>query len=255
MINITFNMNSWCSIVPDISLGEKIKAFAEYINNKYDDLSGIVSINIQELICGNKAKYVKELETAFKDHFKAVTPPSFRYLAHPKSIMNVTLINSSIKYRVIPFAYTLPNRTIYFEVSLDGKLFRILNYYAVQTQKLSTAANWYVAQRLIQKENLWSEVIAEATNCSENSIPLLILGDMQESSQDIHIRQLLKLGFKEKNPDYFPTTRGFSENRIDHMLYSREAWNDPAFYPVSMDFDGNLLDTLSDHVLLATSTR
>ena len=112
--------------------------------------------------------------------------------------MNVSLIKSIIKYRVIPFAYTLPNRTIYLEVSLDGKPFRILNYYAVQTQKLSTAANWYVAQRLIQKENLWSEVIAEATYCSENSIPLLILGDMQENSQDIHIRQLLKLGFKEK---------------------------------------------------------
>ena len=169
--------------------------------------------------------------------------------------MNITLIRRGIQYRVIPFAFTLPNRTIYLEAKIGEQNFRILNYYAVQTQTLSSAASWYAVKRLIQKETLWGEVLEEATHCSKNAIPLLILGDMQESSQDIHIQQLIKQGFREKNPVYFPTAKGFQENRIDHMIYSQAAWNEPSFHPASMDFDGNLLGSITDHIMLATSTK
>ena len=75
---------------------------------------------------------------------------------------------------------------------------------------------------------------------------------MQEGSKTgSHIKKLADLGFREKNGGFFPTVRNnlFEEWNIDHFLYNPAAWE--KYYPVSFEHDGNLLDELSDHILLA----
>ena len=75
---------------------------------------------------------------------------------------------------------------------------------------------------------------------------------MQEGShKGSHIKKLNEIGFREKNGGFFPTVKNdyFEERSIDHFLYNPAAWE--KYYPLCLEYDGNLLDVLSDHVLLA----
>ena len=79
---------------------------------------------------------------------------------------------------------------------------------------------------------------------------IIALGDFQESSESSHIKKLKELGYKEVAAD-FPTVRNdfFNEKNIDHILFSTEAWD--KFKPTGISLDGDLIDDISDHCLLA----
>lgn len=251
-IVISYNFNGWRPVATNITYSEKIKLFAKYIKGKYANLAEVAVINLQEYIGGASGKYVDELENAFSE-YDVLTPPGFNYLEHYKSIMNVTLIRKEYGYKLIRIESCLPNRICYVKVWFDDTPIplRIMNLYAVQTVCFPTSASeLYINKRREQKESLWAVVQNEAKSCDE---PLLILGDMQEGTKNgPHIKKLNELGFKEKNGGFFPTVNNeifAEEQNIDHFLYSSKAWD--AYYPVSFEYDGNLLDELSDHVLLA----
>ena len=217
-------------------------------------MKNIISFNfnavicIQEFIQGTNRKYLNQLQEAFP-LFHVFKPEGFNELEHPRSLITVTLVHDSYKYNPIPFDCNLPNRISYGQVWLNDVPLRILNVYTVQTAIFSSgAAAWYIANRKKQKEQLWADIISEAQACTD---PLLLVGDMQETTKaGIHIKQLTDLGFREKN-GLFPTVKNknFQEWGIDHFLYNKAAWE--KFYPSEFQFDGHLMDELSDHVLLA----
>lgn len=245
------NMNSWCS-QSDLSLAEKIDLFSDYLKKKYMN-DEVAVINLQEVIGGRGGLYLNALQKAFPG-YDIITPISFDHLKHHKSLINVTLIRKNLGYMPIRFDSCLPNRVVYLKVWLkDNPVpIRIMNVYAVQTAMFSQgAASWYVSKRNELKEELWSAVLEEAERCHD---PLIICGDLQEGSTGKHIQKLTEMGFKEKNGGFFPTVRNdiFKEKSIDHFLYNQKAWEE--FYPVSMELDANLLDELSDHVLLAATS-
>ena len=252
-IIISQNFNAYCPINADIKYSDKINLFAEYIRTKYSNLTEVAVINIQEFIGGHNGKYLGELEAAFGYSYDVLTPPGFNELVHTKSLLTITMIRKDLGYELIRFDSCLPNRICYVKVWFDDTPIplRILNMYAVQTAKFSSgAAPWYIAKRKEEKEALWSAILLEAESCTE---PLLICGDMQEGSKTgAHIKKLMDLEFKEKNGGFFPTVRNdfFEvEQNIDHFFYNSKAWE--LYYPVSFECDANLLDELSDHILLA----
>lgn len=249
---VSQNFNAWCPVT-DLRFSKKIKLFAEYIGNKYPNRAEVALICIQEFIAGKNGKYLAELESAFDACYDVITPPNFNEIEHTKSLINVILIRKDLDYNVIKFNSCLPNRVCYVRVFFDylPTPLRIMNIYAVQTVRFpSHAASWYITKRKEQKEDLWNSVLREAKKCTE---PLLICGDMQEDSKSgMHIKQLTEIGFKEKNGGFFPTVKNDlfeAIPNIDHFLYNPAAWEN--FYPVSFEHDGNLLDELSDHILLA----
>ena len=254
IIIVSQNFNSFCPVNIAIKQSDKIIRFADYLKSKYPNFAEVAIICIQEFLGGKNGKYIEELEGAFNHSFEVLTPWGFNNIEHPRSVLTVTLIRKELPYNTVRLESCLPNRICYSRVWFPetGKFLRILNIYAVQTSVFSPdAAGWYIAKRREQQEDLWSVILKEAAErCSDS---LLIVGDMQESSKTgKHIKKLLDMGFKEKaTGEFFPTVREgiFFEQNIDHYLYNEKAWND--FYPVSMEYDGNLLDELSDHILLA----
>ena len=81
-------------------------------------------------------------------------------------------------------------------------------------------------------------------------VHVVLLGDMQENSKNgKNILKLSEMGYCEKIAG-FPTVRNdfFSDQSIDHILYSRKAFE--LFKPVSFALDGNLLGEVSDHSML-----
>lgn len=252
-IIISQNFNGWCPVT-DIKYSEKIKLFAEYIGNKYSNLTEVAVICIQEFIGGREGKYLEQLKRAFPA-YDILTPPGFNQHDHPKSLLTITLVRKEYDYKLIRFESCLPNRICYVKVWFDDTPvpLRILNMYAVQTANFPSGAAWYISKRKEQKEDLWMSIISEAESCIE---PLLICGDMQEeSNKGVHIKKLADLGFREKDGGFFPTVRNkfFDEWNIDHFLYNPFAWE--KFYPVSFEHDANLLEDLSDHILLAAASE
>ena len=79
---------------------------------------------------------------------------------------------------------------------------------------------------------------------------MVALGDFQESSDSSHIKALGEMGYKEVTAG-FPTVHNnfFDVKNIDHILLSKKAWDD--FKPVGFTLDGNVIDEISDHSLLA----
>lgn len=252
-IIVSQNFNSWCPVNTAIKQSDKIIRFADYLKSKYPNFAEVAIICIQEFLGGKNGKYIEELEEAFNHSFEVLTPWGFNNIEHPRSVLTITLIRKELPYNTIRLESCLPNRICYSKVWFPetGKFLRILNLYSVQTSVFGPeAAGWYIAKRKEEQEELWSVVFKEAERCAD---PLLILGDMQENSKTgEHIKKLFDMGFKEKNGGcFFPTVREgvFTEQNIDHFIYNEKAWND--FCPISMEYDGNLLDELSDHILLA----
>lgn len=248
-IILSFNMNAWCPICKDITFDEKISKVAEYLKNKYDNMTEVAVICLQEFIPGTDCKYVNKLKEAFPA-YSLLLPPNFDYFEHTKSLLTITLVRKEYKKEILRFESCLPNRICYFKVWLDDTPVpvRIMNIYAVQTVAFSPgAAASYIAGRKQAKEELWSRILSEAKSCTE---PLVICGDFQEGSTGPNIKKLFDMGFREKVS--LPTVRNDffgPEQNIDHFLYNAAAWE--KWYPVKMDYDGNLLDEISDHVLLA----
>lgn len=248
-IIVSQNFNGWCPVITDIKYSDKIILFSEYIRNKYPNLAEVAVICLQEFIAGKNGKYLEELKKAFPA-YDILTPPGFHIPEHPRSLLTISLVRKEYRHELIRLESCLPNRICYLKVWLDDTPLRILNMYAVQTAKFpSGAAASYIAKRKEQKEDFWSVIISEAEVCTE---PLLLCGDMQEGShKGSHIKKLTEFGFREKNGGFFPTVKNdyFEERSIDHFLYNPAAWE--KYYPLCLEYDGNLLDVLSDHVLLA----
>lgn len=243
---ISFNFNSWKPVAENISYREKIKQFAVYVRNKYGDAAIIA---MQEFITGG-GKYIDELYQAFNKDYYVVTPPLFDYRDHPKSLVSITLLRKSVvnRYEVKNLGKCLPNRVSYVIAWMDGKPWSIMNIYAVQIANFTGKADSYIADRKDSHKKLWDEIIAEAKIQSNGRV--IVLGDFQESSEESHVKELYNVGYREVNKG-FPTIRNdfFTERNIDHILFSNAAWDD--FNPVGFALDGDLIDELSDHCLLA----
>ncbi len=246
---ISQNFNSWCPVNARITQSDKIKLFADYIKNKYDSA---VIIAVQEFITGG-GKYLDELYEAFDKEYFVVVPPCFDYRTHARSLVTVTLLkkSSTERFEVRDLGKSLPNRISYIVAWIEGTPWTIINIYAVQIANFTGKAEWYAELRRRQHHELWQEILSEAWAQKDDSV--IILGDFQESSKGSHIRELTEMGYIEIKTG-LPTVRNcfFKQWNIDHILFSKKAWND--FYPISMDYDGNLLDELSDHILLAAVT-
>lgn len=242
---ISFNFNSWKPIAK-VKHSTKIKEFAEYVFDKYGEPIGIC---IQEFITGG-GKYLDELYEAFDKKYCVITPPSFDYRTHKRSIVTVTLLKKSMieKYEVIDIGNCLPNRTSYVRAYIDGEPWYIMNCYMVQTANLSGKADWFISQRKEQKEMLWSEVMEELARQKDSRI--IALGDFQESSEASHIKELKEFGYKEAVAG-FSTVRNdfFAEKNIDHILLSTRAWEE--YKPAGFALVGDFIDEISDHCLLA----
>lgn len=242
---ISFNFNSWKPVV-NVKHSKKIKKFGKYVMEKYGEPT---VIGMQEFITGG-GKYLDELYDAFNKKYYVITPPSFDYRTHKRSLVTVTLLKKSAveTYEVIDIGRCLPNRTSYVRAYIDGEPWYIMNCYMVQVANFSGKADWYISQRKEQKELLWSDVMTELSKQRDSRI--IALGDFQESSESSHIKKLKELGYKEVAAD-FPTVRNdfFHEKNIDHILFSTEAWD--KFKPTGISLDGDLIDDISDHCLLA----
>lgn len=241
---ISFNFNSFKPIAK-VKHSVKITEFADYVFDKYGEL---ICIGIQEFITGD-GKYLDELYEAFGKKYYVITPPSFDYRTHKRSLVTVTLLKKSIveTYEVIDIGHCLPNRISYLRAYIDGEPWYIMNCYMVQTANFSGKADWFIAQRKEQKEMLWSEVMEELAKQKDSRI--ITLGDFQESSDSSHIKELKELGYKEATAG-LPTVRNdfFAEKNIDHILLSARAWDE--FKPAGFALDGDLIDEISDHCLL-----
>lgn len=241
---VSFNFNSW-KPVAQIKHNTKIKKLAEYVMDKYGEPT---VIGIQEFITGG-GKYLDALVDVFDGKYYVVTPPSFDYRSHKRSLVTVTLLNKSLveRYEVIDIGSCLPNRTAYVKAYIGGEPWFIMNCYMVQTANFAGKADWYISQRQEQKNDLWSEIMSELT--SQKDARMVALGDFQESSDSSHIKALGEMGYKEVTAG-FPTVHDnfFDEKNIDHILLSKKAWDD--FNPVGFALDGNVIDEISDHSLL-----
>lgn len=242
---ISFNFNSW-KPVAKMSYKKKINQFAAYIRKKY---GGAVVIAIQEFVTGG-GKYIGELYEAFGREYYIIVPPSFDYRTHARSLVTITLLKKSAveRYEVKDLGKCLPNRVSYVVAWIDGESWSILNIYAVQTANFSGKADWYITQRKELHEALWGEILAEAKSQSEGRV--IILGDFQESSEGSHIKELNSMGYKETALG-FPAVRNefFKEWNIDHIFFSKMTWDE--LNPLEFALDGDLVDELSDHCLLA----
>ena len=242
---VSFNMNSWKPVAKGMSYKKKISRFASYIAKKYNNASVIA---IQEFISGG-GKYIDELYDAFEKEYYVIVPPAFDYHIHSRSIVTVTLLKKSVveRYEVKDLGKCLPNRISYIVAWIDGVPWTIINIYAVQTVNFTGKAEWYVALRKKLHLELWEEIISEAKLQSAGRV--IILGDFQESSEGIHIKELNEMGYKEMTTG-FPTVRNnfFKEWNIDHIIFSKKAWED--FNPSGFVLDGDLIDEISDHCLL-----
>lgn len=247
-IIISLNFNGYLPISRNLSFSEKIAVFANYLNNKYKNLSAVAIICLQEFIGGKNEEYINELQKAFP-LFEVVKPQGFNVLEHPRSLISINLIRKEYRHESIRLDSCLPNRICYSKVWMGDTPVCILNMYAVQTCIFSPgAASSFIAERKKLKTELWDTVLSEAERRSD---PLILVGDMQEATRTgVHIKKLKDLGFMEKN-DWFPTIRNYSfdEWNIDHIFYNEAAWK--AYYPSETDYDGNVMDELTDHVLIA----
>lgn len=255
-IILSQNFNGWCPVNKNITYSEKITLFADYLRWKYANLTEVAVICIQEFIGGRNGRYLKQLEESFNHSYDIITPSGFNQYEHPRSLLTITMVRKELEYMPIKFESCLPNRISYVKVWLENTPIplRIMNVYAVQTAKFAPgAAAWYMTERKEEKEELWTAILSEAEKCSD---ALLICGDMQEGSKTgLHIKKLTDMGFKEKNGGFFPTVQNEifeAEQNIDHFLYNPRAWNN--FYPLFLEYDGNLLNELSDHILLAATS-
>ena len=235
---ISFNFNSW-KPVAQIDHNTKIKKLAEYVIDKYGEPT---VIGIQEFITGG-GKYLEALSDAFDGKYYVVTPPSFDYRSHKRSLITVTLLNKSVveSYEIINIGSCLPNRTAYVKTYIGGDPWYIMNCYMVQIANFTGKADWYISARKEQNNKLWSEIMSELT--SQKDARMVALGDFQESSDSSHIKALGEMGYKEVTAG-FPT----AHNNIDHIFLSKKAWDD--FNPVGFALDANVIDAISDHSLL-----
>ncbi len=241
---ISFNFNSW-KPVAQINHNTKIEKLAEHIRDKYGEPT---VIGIQEFITGG-GKYLDALVDAFDGKYYVVTPPSFDYRSHKRSLVTVTLLhkNAVERYTTIDIGSCLPNRTVYVKAYICGEPWLIMNCYMVQIVNFTGKTDWFISQRQEQKNDLWSEIMSELT--SQKDARMVALGDFQESSDSSHIKALGEMGYKEVTAG-FPTVHNnfFDEKNIDHILLSKKAWDD--FNPVGFALDGNVIDEISDHSLL-----
>ena len=243
---ISFNFNSWKAVTL-VDYGSKINDFAKYIKKKYSEPTIIA---IQEFITGG-GKYLDKLYEAFEKKYYVITPPSFDYRTHKRSLVTVTLLNKKAvdKYEVFDIGHCLPNRISYVRAFICGNPWYLMNCYMVQTANLKGKADWYKELRKEQKEALWEEIMMELARQKDSR--MIALGDFQESSDSIHLKTLEEKGYKEAVAG-FPTVRNdfFDEySNIDHILLSAGACAE--FKTAEFVLDGDLIDELSDHSLLA----
>ena len=243
---ITFNLNSWVPVAKNMSYKEKISKFASFVRRKYGSPSVIA---IQEVITGG-GRYLDEIYNAFEGDYHVIVPPTFDYRLHAKSLVTVTLLKKSDvdQFEVKHLGKCLPNRISYVTAWIDGKPWSILNVYAVQISYFAGRTEEYIAVRKELHEKLWEELLTEAKNQSKERV--VILGDLQESSEGSHVKDLISMGYRELILGC-PTVRNeiFAEKSIDHILFSEKAWAD--FNPAGFAMDGDLVNEISDHCLLA----
>lgn len=248
---ISMNFNSWKPITT-IKYSTKITHFARFVREHYGE-SEPTCIAIQEFITGG-GKYLDELYKAFGGKYYILTPPSFDYRVHNRSIVSLVLLNKSTveKYEVINFGHCLPNRILYAMANINGKSWRIMNCYQVQTANFTGRADWYIAQRKELRKVLWKETMEELSRQKDSR--MIVLGDFQESSESAHIMELKKMGYQEAAAG-FPTVKNdfFEEKNINHIFFSAEAWK--SFRPTGLALDSGLMDKVSDHCLLAVMSE
>ena len=242
---ISFNFNSWKPMTK-LPYSKKINGFVDHIRTQYQ-ASDVIAI--QEFITGG-GKYLDELYQAFRGEYHIVTPPSFDYRSHPKSLVCLLLLKKSSvgKYRVHDPNVCLPNRVAYVTVWISGTPWKIMNIYAVQVANFAGKADWYVAERKRLHKELWEEILGEARQSAKER--MIILGDCQESSEGEHISVLKEAGYREVTSG-LPTVKNkfFDETCIDHIFFSGDAYSE--YQPSGFSVDADLVNTLSDHCLLS----
>ena len=244
---VSYNLNGW-KPVTNLSYLDKIRTVGKYILGTYKESLPEV-IGLQEMIGGADAKYLSDLNEALDENYNILTPPNFDHLTHHRSIMNVTLVRKDlIITEVRPIGSILPNRIFDVIILIDGRPVHVINYYAVQIQNFRGKADWYILDRTVKHEELWRALLLAAETVKDDFV--ILLGDLQENSKNgNNILKLSKMGYCEKIAG-FPTVCNdfFSEQSIDHILYSRRAFE--LFKPSSFALDGNLLGEVSDHSML-----
>lgn len=240
---LSYNLNGWCPVNKTISYKKKINRFAAYVRELYGEP---MIIMLQEMLAGKDQQFLKQLKNEFSGY--EVITPSFDYHQHYKSIMVVTLIRKDVlgNYTVKVLDDELPNRINYVIASIANVEYRILNVHCVQSMNFRNRAAWYIEDRTKKKKRMWQHLIDEANNHSDSNV--IIAGDLQENKEGVHIKEIISKGYIMADTCQVTINNNFfSEDHIDHIIFSRGAYDElnPAVF-----VDDSKIGNLSDHALV-----
>jgi len=230
-MNIGFcNMNFWKPVYGMMKFHEKQEWLVDKVKNEN---LGIMAINEH---ASNQA-LIDNLDEMLGGDY-SVVKPNFNNITHPRSLQNLLIIRSGLKYKVQNIKCCLPNRLNVVDVYLLGEddktPIRIINIYMVQTAILRPHMR---ENRENLSRKLWKEIKALLESEEYRRIPTIVIGDLQETSSGENIKYLTDtLGYYELVEGFAPVST-FDNKTIDHVLFSREAREilNPRNYSVNND--------------------
>lgn len=242
---LSYNLNGWCPVNRKLSYDQKIRSFASYVFKFYEKP---ICIMIQEIIAGRDQKYLKLIESLFKDY--EVILPFFDYDKHNRSIMSVTLIKKDVLkgYSRRDFDVELPNRINYVIANIDNEEYHLINTHVVQTVNFKNKAAWFIEERKRLYKYQWELLISKAKETNDCNV--IIAGDFQEPFHESHLIELERLGYKGPQLNNTNTVENsfFGDNTcIDHIIFSASAYK--KHMPVIL-VDSNKVGLWSDHSLI-----
>ena len=242
---LSYNLNAWMPVNTKLTMEDKIVKLKSYIYGTYG-LPAVIML--QEVMAGRGREFLNAIELNFSN-YEVITPASFDYRKHSRSIMCVTLIRRDIlgSYTTKVLDSELPNRINYVIANIAGNEVRFLNTHIVQTACLKNQAKWYIQDRFIKKARMWDLLHDEAEAYKDYCV--VIGGDLQENKFARNVIKLSKLGYKLAGTRQATVMNDvLAEDRIDHILFSESAYE--LFKPVGVMVDTSEVGNLSDHALV-----
>ncbi len=235
----TANVNSWKPISKNITYQERLNGVADSLK-LYTSMHAIL---LQEVF----ASKVNMLCKAFKDYDVYVPQGEFG----PKTLLAVTLVKKNFykAISVLPIDCKTPNRVNIIQVTPQNDElapFFLVNCHMVNQYGVSNKHY----DRPSLADNLWNTIFNFVS--SNENIPVIFAGDVQEGSMDQNLMELKKTYNYWEPVTGLPTCTNpcFGENnRIDHILYSISARY--RYGARSLTVDNELISRkISDHIML-----
>lgn len=245
---ISYNLNGWMPVNRTFSYEQKLRKFAAYIKETYEEP---ICIMLQEMLGGKNGKYLNLLISMFPE-YELILPAGFDYAKHFKSIMAVTLVRRDAlgSYKVLELDSELPNRICYVVAELNGVETHIINSHLAQVQNFRYQADWYIAERTRLHSQQW--VLLHGVLSKNKEANVIFAGDMQENKTDTNLSKLKDCGYIISGASGTKTVRNsfFNvESCIDHIILSPGA-RASLGAEIEIVYDNSGVGKYSDHTLL-----